>query len=135
MEQVYELRKVPIIAVAKVAFVILLVVGILIAIIYSIIFSSMSFLASALGESPLGDDYAMFRNFGLIMIPIIALSYAIFGTIGVIIWTLVYNIVASVAGGVEMVLKQKGIQPQVAGGEEPQGRENPHAPEGPINGF
>ena len=135
MEQVYELRKVPIIAVAKVAFVILLIVGILIAIIYSIIFSSMSFLASALGDSPLGDDYAIFRNFGLIMIPVIALSYAIFGTIAVIIWALIYNIIASVTGGIELVLKQKGLQQQGAGGGAPPGWEKPHAPEGPINGF
>jgi hypothetical protein len=134
VEQAYELRKVPVISIAKVAFVILLVVGILIAIIYSIIFSSMSFLAGALGDSPLGDDFAIFRNFGLIMIPVIALSYAIFGTIGVIIWTLVYNLVASVTGGIELILKQKGQQ-QGAGGGTPPGWEKPHAPEGPINGF
>jgi hypothetical protein len=115
VERTYEIRKIPLWPAVRLMFVLFLVVGILIAIIYSIIFSGLSFLANTLGESPFGNDMEMFQRLGLVMIPIIAVSYAFFGTLVVIIWVLVYNLIASVVGGIELDLKTKGdggIRPQ-----------------------
>lgn len=121
LKRTYEIRKVPLWPAARLMFVLFLVVGILIAIIYGIIFSGLSFLANTLGESPFGNDMAVFQRLGFVMIPIIAISYAFFGTLVVIIWVLVYNLIASVVGGIELDLKPRGDggvePPRISAGE------------------
>lgn len=145
MKGSYEVKKVPLWPVVKVTFVIFLVIGILIAILYSVLISGIGFLASSFGDAPFGDDFLAIQRFGLLMIPVIAFSYAVFGTIGVTIWVLIYNVVASVVGGVELTLEERGLAverkmtpaPAVAketAGEPGEG-EGAHIPERPIDGF
>ncbi len=135
MERNYEIRKVPIWPVAKITFIVLLVIGILIAIIYSIIFSGLSFLANTFSDSPFCGEFGCFRSLGFVMIPVIALTYAIFGTIGMVIWVLIYNLIAAVVGGFELTLiarDQIALRPTQP---EPGSGKSAHIPERPINGF
>jgi len=112
LKRTYEIKSVPIWPCTKVTFIALLLLGIIIAVIYSIIFSGLSFLAGAFDEAYFGDDFAVIQRLGLVMIPILAFSYAIFGTIGVIIWVLIYNLIAAIIGGVELTFVEKGGRPE-----------------------
>ena len=109
MRQRYEIRHIPVWPAMKFVFIALLVVGILFAVFYAFMLAGMGFLAGSFGESVLGEDMGFLRNLGFVMIPIIAISYAIFGTIAVVIWLVVYNVIASIVGGieVEMTLKER----------------------------
>ena len=124
----FELKKIPLWPVTKAAFVILLVVGILIGLFYGLIISTIGFLVGALGESYLGEGMIPLGNLGFLMVPVIAILYAVMGTIWVVILVLVYNVVAAVVGGIELELDPR----EPAGTER---RETPHIPERPINGF
>ncbi len=107
MSNRFEIRHIPLWPAVKLAFIVFLVVGILFAILYAVMLAAMGFLASTFGESVFGEDIGIFRNLGFVMIPVIAILYAAFGTIAAVIWILVYNVAASVVGGVEVELKQK----------------------------
>jgi hypothetical protein len=104
MAQTYILKKVPLWPVIRMSFVLFIIIGILIGIFYALLLSSWSFLASSFADSSLGNPFGILRNLGFILIPVIAILYAIFGTIVVAIWVLIYNLIASVVGGVELVL-------------------------------
>ncbi len=134
MEGVFEIKKVPVWPVIRVVFIVFLILGILIGILYSIIFSGLGFLAGGLGGSPFNEDLAVLRGFGFIMIPVIAFTYAIFGTIWAVIGILLYNLIASIAGGVELTLMSHGAQPPP---REPERREaqSAHVPQQRIDGF
>ncbi|UCF05388.1 MAG: DUF3566 domain-containing protein [bacterium] len=135
MIKTYEIRRIPVWPVAKVAFVMLLVIGIIIAIIYSIIFSSLSFLAGTFGDSPLGEEFSLVRNLGFVIIPIIALTYAVFGTIAAIIWVLIYNLVSSIVGGVGLELQETGSETVTGIRQGSVDDREVHVPQRPIDGF
>jgi hypothetical protein len=103
----FEIRHIPLWPAVKLAFIVFLVVGILFAILYALMLAAMGFLASTFGESVFGEDMGILKNLGFVMIPVIAILYAVFGTIAAVVWILVYNVVASVVGGVEVELKKK----------------------------
>jgi hypothetical protein len=124
----FELKKIPLWPVTRVAFVMLLVVGILIGLFYGLIISGVGLIIGALGESYLGEGLTPLGNLGFLMVPVIAILYAVMGTIWVIVLVLVYNIVAAVVGGIELELEPR--EPAVT--ERPG---TPHIPERPINGF
>ncbi len=136
MERTYRLKRIPVWPVTRVSFLIFLILGIIIAVIYSVILSGVSFLAGSMMSSDMGEAFGPVQSLGLLMIPFIAVFYAVFGTIGVIIWTLLYNFIAGLTGGVELVLKPAELPHQPAR-EVPQGdqEKETHVPEGPIDGF
>ena len=113
MATTYVLRKIPLWPVIRMCFVIFIVIGILIGVFYALLLSSWGFLASSFGDSSLGNPFGILRNLGFILIPVIAILYAIFGTIVVAIWVLIYNLIASVVGGIELMLdtSEKVVQP------------------------
>ena len=135
MKGTYEIRKLPVWPVAKVAFVVLLVVGIIVAVIYSLILSGLSFLAGVFGDSPIGEEFSAVRNLGFVIIPVIALTYAVFGTIAAVIWALIYNIVASIVGGFEVHLRPKEAGVATPVGDGPGAGTEIHVPDRPIEGF
>ena len=104
MAQTYILKKVPLWPVIRMSFVLFIIIGILIGIFYALLLSSWSFLASSFADSSLGNPFGILRNLGFILIPVIAILYAVIGTIVVAIWVLIYNVMASIVGGVELVL-------------------------------
>ena len=130
----YTLKSIPIWPVTKVSFVILLIIGIVIGFFYAIMLSSWSVLFGSFSGTQMGNELGVLRNLGFIMIPFLAIFYAIFGTISVIICTLIYNLIASAIGGIELVLeKDKGIIQQSS--DRNTGEGTVHVPEGPVNGF
>jgi hypothetical protein len=124
------LKRIPLWPVIRVTFIMLLVVGILIGLFYGLLISGIGLLVGALGESPWGQGFNPLGNLGFLMVPVIAVLYAVFGTIWVVVVVLIYNIVAAVVGGIELDLTPR--EPAVPG-TEPAG--TPHIPERPINGF
>jgi hypothetical protein len=101
----YTLKKVPLWPVLKVAFILFLILGIIIGVFYAFLISSFGFLASALGDPSIGGELGFMRGLGFVLIPVIAIFYAVFATIIVAIWVLIYNLLASVVGGIELVLE------------------------------
>ena len=104
----------------------LLIVGIVIGLFYGVLISGLGFIMEALGESTLGEDLPAIGNLGFLMMPFIAIFYAVTGTIWIILWALIYNLVAQVTGGIEL---------ELSAGENPRMEPAPHVPERPANGF
>ena len=133
MRHKFTLKSVPIWSVTKVSFVILLIVGIVIGFFYAIMLSSWSMLFDSFSVTQMGTELGVLRKLGFVMIPFLAIFYAIFGTISTIILALIYNLIASAIGGIEMVLEETGknIEPRAAD----TGERTVHIPEGAVDGF
>jgi hypothetical protein len=107
MRKTFEVRRIPVWPVMRVVFIIFLIIGIIVGLMYGFMVSSFGLLLSALGESPLDEGFPLIGNLGFLMIPIFAIFYAVFGTIAAVIWAVIYNITASVVGGIELELEEK----------------------------
>ena len=107
MRKIFEMRRIPVWPVMRVVFIIFLIIGIIVGLMYGFMISSFGLLLSALGESPLDEGFPLIGNLGFLMIPIFAILYAVFGTIAAVIWAVIYNITASVVGGIELELEEK----------------------------
>ena len=107
MSKKYEMRRIAVWPVVRVVFIIFLIIGIIVGLMYGLMMSSFGLLLSALGESPIDEGLPLIGNLGFLMIPIFAVFYAVFGTIAAVIWVLIYNITASVVGGIELELEEK----------------------------
>ena len=105
MRRRFELKQLPVWPVARTAFIVLLAVGILVGILYGVMCASFGFLAGILGDAGNAGELLMFQRLGFVMIPMIAVFYAVFGTIGVVIVTVVYNLAAGAFGGITLVLE------------------------------
>ena len=135
MSQTLVLKKIPLWPVLKISFVTFIIIGVFIGVFYAIMLSAWGALMSSFAEAGLGDQLGPLRGLGFVLIPVVAILYAVFGTIVVAIWTLVYNLIAAVVGGVELVLEESGERAAAArrqGGES----QGPHVPpEKTISGF
>ena len=107
MRKTFEMRRIPVWPVMRVVFIIFLIIGIIVGLMYGFMISSFGLLLSTLGESPLDEGFPLIGNLGFLMIPIFAIFYAVFGTIAAVIWAVIYNITASVVGGIELELEEK----------------------------
>ncbi len=137
MAKTYVLKKVPLGPVLKIAFILFLIIGVIIGVFYALLISSFGFLASALNDPSLGSEMGFIRGLGFVLVPVIAIFYAIFATIVVAIWVLVYNLLASVVGGIELVLEPSAAAaaPAAADARAP-GEDVARAPRGDsIDGF
>jgi len=133
--QTYALKKIPLWPVIRITFLVFIIIGIVIGVFYAVLLSTWGVFMSSFGDSGIGGQFNMLRNLGFVLIPVIAILYAIFGTIVVAIWVLIYNLIASVVGGVELVLepadKRAVAAPQASGTGE--GAHVP--PDKTITGF
>ena len=135
MAKTYVLKKVPLWPVIKISFVLFLILGIIIGIFYALLLSVSSFFASAFSGS-LGGEFGFMKGLGFILIPFIAILYGIFGTIVVAIWAVVYNLIASIVGGIELTLEPIEQAFVAAAPPRPAGPEGAQPPgEKTINGF
>ena len=139
MKKRFVLKSLPIWPVAKVSFLLLLVVGIIVGIFYAVFLSGWSYFMDSFIGSDFGYEMTFMRGFGFIMIPFFAIFYAISGSIMSIICALIYNLIASAAGGIELELVEKSsrFDDIIEKPEPPEkhGEHSSHVPEGPINGF
>jgi len=121
MATTYVLKKIPLWPVIRISFVLFLILGIIVGIIYALIISVSGLFAEAFSGA-FGGDLGFLKGLGFVLIPVIAILYGIFGTIVVAIWTIVYNLIASVVGGVELTLEPAErayaapVPPSAAGG-------------------
>ncbi|MDD4858085.1 MAG: DUF3566 domain-containing protein [Candidatus Krumholzibacteria bacterium] len=127
MAQLYVLKKIPLWPVIRIAFLIFIIIGIVIGIFYAALLSTWGALMSSFAGSSIGGEFGVLRNLGFVLIPVIAIMYAVFGTIVVAIWALIYNFIASVAGGIEFVLDSSGKQ-AAAAPQMPGSGESAHVP-------
>jgi hypothetical protein len=131
----YILKKVPLWPVIRISFVLFIILGIIVGIFYALLLSISGIFATAL-TGGLG-ELGFIRGLGFVLVPIVAIFYAVFGTIVVAIWALIYNLLASILGGIELTLEPaERPTPQAAprapsiGGPEPPRPSGPAGPEG-----
>jgi len=131
----FVLKKIPLWPVLKMAFVVFIIIGIVIGVFYAILLSTWGVLMSSFADTGFGSQVTMLRGLGFILIPVIAVMYAIFGTIVVAIWTVVYNLIAAVVGGIELVLEES--ESRFAATQQPRGTgDSAHVPpDKTITGF
>jgi hypothetical protein len=131
------MKKIPLWPVIKMSFVLFIILGIIIGIFYAFLISISGFFASAFSGS-FGGDFGFMKGLGFVLIPIFAIVYGIFGTIAIAIWALIYNLIASIVGGVEVTLEL--VEDRRVGGSapaapRPAGPESAPPAEKTINGF
>ncbi|HVO77144.1 MAG TPA: DUF3566 domain-containing protein [Candidatus Bathyarchaeia archaeon] len=135
MAATYVLKKVPYWPAIRTAFLVFIIIGIVIGVFYAVLLSTWGVFMSSFAGSSLSGEFGLLRNLGFVLIPVVAILYAIFGTIVVAIGTLIYNLIASAVGGVELVLEPAGRN--VAASPQPSGTgESAHVPpDKTITGF
>jgi hypothetical protein len=135
MVRTFVLKKIPLWPVLKMSFVVFIIIGIVIGVFYAIMLSMWGAFMSSFADTGFGSQVTMLRGLGFVLIPLIAIMYAIFGTIVVAIWSIVYNLIAAVVGGVELVLEEsdrRSVAPQTPSGSG----ESAHVPpDKTITGF
>jgi hypothetical protein len=137
----YVLKKVPLWPVIKISFVLFIILGVIIGIFYAILLSISGIFANAL-TGGLG-ELGFMKGLGFVLVPIVAIMYAVFGTISVAVWALIYNLLASIVGGIELTLESTerpatyaAAPPPSHGGPEMPRPAEPQPPgEKTINGF
>ncbi|MCX5753818.1 MAG: DUF3566 domain-containing protein [Candidatus Krumholzibacteria bacterium] len=135
MAHTFMLKKIPLWPVLRMSFVVFIIIGIVIGVFYAVMLSMWGAFMSSFTEAGLGSQVAMLRGLGFILIPVIAIMYAISGTIVVAIWTIVYNLIAAVVGGIELVLEENGSRSVSAQQPRGAGESARVPPEKTINGF
>jgi len=138
LAHLYVLKKVPVWPVMKVTFIICLVLGIILGLFYAFLLSGWSFLANSFMASEMSGEMNIIRGLGFVMIPFFAIFYAIVGAVWALIAALLYNLIASAVGGVELHLEDRGMVGRpVRGADSAHGEaeQSAHVPEGPVDGF
>jgi hypothetical protein len=133
----FVLKRIPLWPVIRMAFVVFIIIGIVIGVFYALMLSMWGALMSSFTDAGFGEQLGMLRGLGFVLIPVIAILYAVFGTIVVAIWTIVYNLIAAVVGGVELVLEESGARSIAAPQPQPRGAsDSAHVPpDKTITGF
>ncbi len=108
----YELKSIPLWPVAKIAFFVNLVVGFLVGLMYAVFLIPFVALLSNIAAFETGEFGIEAAPIGVLMMIVpffTALSSAFFGTLGIVIVVLVYNLIARMTGGLELNLEQLGL--------------------------
>ena len=109
----YELKSIPLWPVTKIAFFVNLIVGFLVGIMYAMFLIPFVAVLSNIIAFETGEFDMEAAPIGVLMmiVPFFsALSSAFFGTMGIVIVVLVYNLIARMTGGLELNLEQFGLQ-------------------------
>ena len=135
MAHTFVLKRIPLWPVIRMAFVVFIIIGIVIGVFYAIMLSMWGALMSSFTDAGFGEQFGLLRGLGFVLIPVVAILYAVFGTIVVAIWTIVYNLIAAVVGGIELVLEEGDVRSAAA--EPPRGAlDSAHVPpDKTITGF
>ena len=101
-----EIKGLDIGSVVKVAFVLYVVIGIVVGVVYLIVSLIVGGLMSyGYGPQEAWLGRTISTGVGVLMIPLIALLYGVFGAIGGLIFAVLYNLIARTVGGVKIRLK------------------------------
>ena len=131
----FVLKKIPLWPVLRMSFVVFIIIGIVIGVFYAIMLSMWGTLMSSFADAGLGEQLGILRGLGFVLIPVVSILYAVFGTIVVAIWVLVYNLVAAVVGGIELVLEESDLRSAAAQQPRGSGSGADVSSEKTINGF
>ena len=120
----YEIKKIDVWSVVKIAFILSGIFGLLAGLLYAVLLTLVGGILSQLGgefEAMKGLTGAV----GIFMAFFLALFYAVIGAVGAAICTLIYNLLARGLGGVKFYLEQEKakvvLQPAQLSGTEPEG--------------
>lgn len=120
----YEIKKIDVWSVVKIAFILSGIFGLLAGLLYAVLLTLVGGILSQLG----GEFEAMKGLTGAVSIFMaffLALFYAVIGAVGAAICTLIYNLLARGLGGVKFYLEQEKakvvIQPARPSGTESEG--------------
>ncbi len=102
------LKRIGLLSVFKISFVIGLILGFFIGAVYALMFS-LAGLFAIIGVG--GDEAAagglMLIAIALVMMIVISLIYAVFSGVGSMVYAFIYNLLAKFVGGVELELEDK----------------------------
>jgi len=105
---IYEIRRINIWSVMKVAFVIFAILGLVIGIFYMVFFMFMGQFMEMATPDEFGGMTGLFSGIlGLLAIFFLAIFYAVFGSLMTALFAGIYNLMARGFGGVEMHLEAK----------------------------
>lgn len=120
----YEIKKIDVWSVVKIAFILSGIFGLLAGLLYAVLLTLVGGILSQLGgefEAMKGLTGAV----GIFMAFFLALFYAVIGAVGAAICTWIYNLLARGLGGVKLYLEQEKatvvIQPARPSGTESEG--------------
>jgi hypothetical protein len=101
-----EIKRLDVGSVVKVAFVLYLVIGIVVGVIYMLMAVVLGgFLNYGYGPHEAWMGRTIATGLGVLMIPFLALLYGCLGAIGGLIFGLLYNVIAKTIGGVKVRFK------------------------------
>ena len=120
----YEVKKIDIWSVVKIAFILCGIFGLLAGILYAVV---LTMVGGLLGQ--MGGEFGAMRSLtgavSVIMVFFLALFYAVVGAVAAAIFGWIYNLLARGMGGVRLHLEQEKakvvIQPAQPPGAEPEG--------------
>jgi hypothetical protein len=102
MRRTFELKRVDIGSLFKVAFVLYAVLGLVAGLMVAMVFMMMGSLGSLLSDEGI-PGFGMFTGaMGIVAVPVLAMFYGIMGSIVVTIVGLLYNLAAGRVGGVKV---------------------------------
>jgi hypothetical protein len=120
----YEINRFDLLTVFKVSFLVYLVVGFLIGILYSLIIVQILMMMGPMLESPVFDDFGSIGFMGAVTLAIfMAIFMAVVWSIITVIAAGIYNLIAGWVGGLKLELNQVAVyytQPPVAQQPAPQ---------------
>ena len=109
---IYQIRKINVWSVMKIAFVIFAVLGLIVGIFYAIFFAFMSQLMEFAGPDDFGRMSGLFTGvMGIFMAFLLAIFYAVFGSLMTALFIGLYNLLARGFGGIELHLEPRESPP------------------------
>jgi hypothetical protein len=112
-----EIKHLDVVSVVKVAFVLYVVVGLVVGVVYllvALLFGGILGHGYGAHEAWMGRTLA--AGLGVLLVPLLALLYGCLGAIGGLIFALLYNVTARTIGGVKVRLKGEDSSAGPVGG-------------------
>jgi len=117
---VYEIRRINIWSVMKIAFVIFAILGLIIGILYFIFFLFVGQVMEMATPDEFSGMTGLFSGFlGFFAVFFLAIFYAVFGSLMTALFAGIYNLMARGFGGVEVHLEARTTGPESASGSPP----------------
>ena len=102
----YEIRRIDVWSVVKIAFFLYGIFGLVFGIFYAIILTMLGGILSQFGPE-FGSMQGLTGALGIFMVFFMALFYAVIGAVGTAIFTWIYNLLATGLGGIKLNLVQQ----------------------------
>jgi hypothetical protein len=111
-----EIKRIDVASLVKICFVIYAILGMIVGFVYvvfALVFSSFLDLAGASEGTALLKVAA--TGAGILLVPLFALFYGIFGSLAGLVGAVVYNLVSKALGGLRLTLEAEGTEAAAPG--------------------